>query len=524
MCRAITSTVLLLVLGVGCEGQVGEPTTTTTDNERKVVCDEPPRPFPVRRLTARQMERTARSALGAAVPVPVEDERLATFPSNGSVAIDTNMASALGTWAFDVAQRATPSLLESAPCTEGECIDHLLGVVGRRLYRRPLEAESMARMRALYETVAAATDRRTAIRSTLEVMLQSPYFIYQVEHAEGPDPWSQLSRITFALWDEGPDNALLDRVDELADAQGATALVEDALADARFESGLHAFVGPWLMLEKLEDANRRTDVFATFDAEARAALRAQVQQFMWDAVQDGRSYAELFEASAVPAAPSLRDLISDDILEERDGHWILDPARRVGLLGLPGVLAANSGPESSSPTHRGVMVLTNLLCSPPQAPPPNVTTELPEIEGATTRQRLESHRDDTTCASCHESIDGIGFTFESYDWFGRYREEENGWPIDATGVLHADGEATTVADAVELSAALAQSPQGRECFAEMWLTYAAGRSPSRNDACLIEELSTLVAQPGGLHSMLVHLFSSEEFLRSRLAPRPEESE
>jgi len=512
-------TILGLLLSA-CQGVVGDPTGSTEPVETPVVCDAPPAPFPVRRLTAAQMRQTASDVLGVDHPVPVEDERLGTFPSNGSVAVDANMASTLSTWAGEVAAVAAPDIASSCETSEA-CVAQLTGEVGPLLYRRPLADEEALPLEGLFATIAGTHDRETAVRSVLEVMLQSPYFLYQVEHAEGPDEWSQLARLTYALWNAGPDAALMARVDELGDEASAEALVQDVLDDPRFERGLGAFLRPWLMLEQMDDSNRRTDLHGQLDDATRAALRAQAPAFFQRAMTDGLAFGELFTVTEVQASELLRELYGDDILEDRGETWVLDESRRLGLLSLPGVLTANSGPESSSPTHRGVMVLSNLLCSPPSAPPPNVTTELPEIEGATTRQRLEAHRDDPTCAACHESIDGIGFAFENYDWFGRYRTEENGWPIDASGRLVADGEVRTVTDGIELSRALAESEQARECFAEMWLTYAAGRSPRANDACLMEEMAQSLDAPGGLRAMLVHLFRSPEFLRGQLTPREE---
>ena len=520
--RSIRSLAILLLLG-GCQGIVGDPEGGGDTEPVPLVCDEPPQPFPVRRLTAEQLQRVAFEALGVDWPVPVEDERLGTFPSNGSVAVDTNMASALSTWASDVAQEATPTLAESAACTAeaGECIAHLTGDLGQLLYRRPVEAEDAERLETLFATIEGTHDRATAVRSVLEAMLQSPYFLYQIEHADGPDRWSQLARITFALWNGGPDAELMARVDELTDPASASALVEDVLDDPRFERGLGAFVAPWLMLEQMDDSNRRTDLHGELEAETRAALRSQARQMLLRAIEGGATFDELLRATEVPAAEPLREIYGADLVEDRGDTWVIDGARRKGILGLPGVLAANSGPESSSPTHRGVMVLSHLLCSPPPAPPANVTTELPEIEGATTRERLESHRDDPTCASCHESIDGIGFAFENFDWFGRYRTTENGQPIDASGQLVADGMIREVADAVELADALAESEQARECFAEMWVTYAAGRSPTIEDTCLMADMAAELDAPGGLRAMLVRLFSSDEFLRGEL-PAAEE--
>jgi len=510
---------IVLAAGLGaCQGVVGDPEGRGDTEPAPLVCEDPPQPFPVRRLTAEQLRLAVADVLGVDRPVPVEDERLGTFPSNGSVAVDTNMASALSTWAGDVAREATPGLVEGDGCAReaGDCVAHLTGSVGQLLYRRPMDAEDRARLETLFASIESSHDRAAAVRSVLEAMLQSPHFLYQVEHEGGPDRWSQLSRITFALWNGGPDTTLMARVDDLAEPESAEALVEDVLDDARFERGLAAFVGPWLKLEQMDDSNRRTDLHGELEGETRAALRSQAREMLLRAIEGGATFDELLRTTEVPASEPLRELYGDDLVEDLGDSWQIDGRRRKGILGLPGVLAANSGPESSSPTHRGVMVLSNVLCSPPPAPPANVTTELPEIEGATTRQRLESHRDDPTCASCHESIDGIGFAFESFDWFGRYRTTENGLPIDASGRLVADGMVREVADAVELADALAESDQARECFAEMWITYAAGRSPTAEDGCLMAEMAAELDAPGGLRAMLVRLFGSDEFLRGEL--------
>lgn len=519
----IRALAILLALS-GCQGVVGDPVGGGDTEPEPLVCDEPPRPFPVRRLTAEQLRLHAFEVLGVDRAVPVEDEQLGTFPSNGSVAVDTNMASALSTWASTVATDAAPALVEGACSDEVDaCLDHLVGDVGQLLYRRPMEDADAARLEALFATIEGTHDRTVAVQSVLEAMLQSPHFLYQVEHEGGPDRWSQLARVTFALWNGGPDRALMARVDELAEPEGAEWLIEDMLDDPRFERGLGAFAAPWLKLEQMDDTNRRTDLHGELDAETLTALRSQAREVLLGAIRGGSTYGELLTTTEVPASEPLRELYGADLVEDRGDTWRIDGSRRKGLLGLPGVLAANSGPESSSPTHRGVMVLSNLLCSPPPAPPANVTTELPEIEGATTRERLESHRDDPTCASCHESIDGIGFAFENFDWFGRYRTTENGRPIDASGRLIADGAALEVADSVALADALAESGQARECFAEMWLTYAAGRSPTAEDACLMVELAGELDAPGGLRTMLVRLFSSDEFLRGELSAMEEVS-
>src|SRR5262249_40190910 len=174
-------------------------------------------------------------------------------------------------------------------------------------------------------------------------------------------------------------------------------------------------------------------------------------------------------------------------------------------------------PDGSSPVARGVFVRKRLLCQE-LAPPPNIPIVPPDPDpNATTRERFEQHSSDPQCSGCHGLIDPIGFTFEHYDGAGRWRDEENGKPVDSssTGIAAVSDPATQgpVADAVELSAKLAHSTDVQECVIEQWTTFALGRGPDPAlDACTTARLRADFSESDGdLHELLVGIATSDAF-------------
>jgi hypothetical protein len=189
---------------------------------------------------------------------------------------------------------------------------------------------------------------------------------------------------------------------------------------------------------------------------------------------------------------------------------------RSGLLTQPGLLALLSHPDQSSPIRRGVFVREKFLCNPVPAPPPNVDNSPPDPDpNLTTRERFLVHTEQPACAGCHELIDPVGFTFEGYDQLGRYRETEQGLPIDTSGHLVAspdpelDGELT---DALDLAAKLAGSRVVTHCLTEKWTTFALGRPAASGDACSLDFITDDVGERGGrLQEILLAIATSQMF-------------
>jgi hypothetical protein len=471
-------------------------------------------PVPVRRLSAPQLAATVHDVLGAQAAYPIADETLLGYRSNVTSALDATTARVMLTTAEQIADMAAPSLL--GDCTS-DCGAALLDELGTRMFRRPLDADTRARFLALYEQGLAAEGTAGGARWLLTAMLQSPRFVYMLEATDDSgrlDAFSIASRLSYALWAGPPDEELLQdaAAGALDDAQGIAAAAERMIDDDKLTRGLNDFVSQWLYLEHLELEASRPDIAELDDATKQALAREPVAMFA-DHVRRGASLAELLTATETPTEPALASLYGDDLLSTEDDRSRLDPERRIGLLALPGVLAALSHAEQTSPTLRGRAVLAGLLCRPPAPPPPNVNPTLPpSMPGATTRERLEQHFSDDACAGCHAAMDGIGFAFERFDWLGRSRALDNGREIDSSADFEIAGDAISVSGAPDMARALAEREDVAACVARHFSRFAVGVRETDGFECSLADMAAAAQGPRGLRAMLIAYVTSDWFL------------
>ncbi len=513
-----------LVLGLallGCVGTVEEPWRPGPEGRVELDCSEPSQagaPVPTRRLTARQLEATVRDVLGVEVDYPLADEELIGYRANVTTGLDATTARDVMSASEAVSVQLAGTLAASPECASG-CADHVLDTFGARLFRRPLDADTRARFAALYDLGFAEGGAEEGVRWMLEGMLQSPRFVYQVELASGGDldGYSRASRLSYALWGGPPDEALLADAEAgaLDTPEGMREVAARMIDDARFERGIEDFVVQWLELEALEDALSRPDL-QELDAAAVAALRHEPVSFVAHRIQEGGGLHDLLTSATTVDDPALQAIYGDDILlvDVAEGRVDLDPARRGGVLTLPGVMAALAHAHETSPSLRGRAVLANLLCDPPPPPPAGVVPSLPPAsEGATTRERLEEHFASDACRSCHAAMDGIGFAFEHFDHFGRWRELDRGHPVDATSDFRLGTSRVSVDGAVELSAALADRREVAECVARQWSRFGSGVVESSELDCTIAAMADALEADGGLREMILTYVSSPWFLK-----------
>lgn len=477
--------------------------------------ESPGAPVPMRRLTAIQVQRSVVDVLGVLTELTVTDEKLFTFRSNVSSAVD--FASAHGYLAF---AEATVAAADLSACTEAgdACNAWLFDDVGLRLFRRPLTDGE----RAGYDEVLAAGTAEggpsEGARWVLEAMLQSPSFLYMDEVVEADgylDDDSMAARLALTLWGANPDVELLARAQagELSTPEQIEAEAIRLLADPRSLGGMTDFVDQWLRLERLNDPDARPDLEA-LGAETIAALREEPVQLVRLLMANEGDIDALLMTNETVLSPPLATIYGSDILESSESTSTLDPARRAGVLSMPGVMAALSHAEATSPTLRGFNVMANFLCTPPPPPPPGVDVTLPDIgEGKTTRERLEAHFSDPTCAACHKPMDGMGFAFESIDWLGRSRDEEFGKPIDDSSTFPLDNVEVTVDGPAGLAEALSTSPGVAKCIAQQWTSYGAGTPDKEETACLVEHLAAQAQEPDGLRAMILGFVTSDWYRR-----------
>jgi hypothetical protein len=322
--------------------------------------------------------------------------------------------------------------------------------------------------------------------------------------------------MALVLWGSNPDAVLLERA-QLGGLSTPEDIEQEAarmLEDARSAGGLRDFVDQWLELHRLADGDSRPDL-AALGADVVAALREQPVQLVRMLLDAGGGLRDLLTTAQAPRLDVLAATYGPDIVDTTADTYSLDPARRAGILTLPGVMAALSHAGATSPTLRGYAVLANFLCTPPPPPPAGVNVTLPDVgPDATARERLEAHFSDDTCGSCHRGMDGIGFAFERIDWLGRSRDEENGRAIDDASAFVLAGEEVSVQGAVELAEVMAQSEDVAECVARQWARYATGIPENADAQCLIEELGAEVADAGGLRAMMMTYLKSDWFRRA----------
>ena len=288
-------------------------------------------------------------------------------------------------------------------------------------------------------------------------------------------------------------------------------MLNDEKADALIEN----FAGQWLYLREL--ATLTTDA-PGFNENLRQAFRRETEMVFGGIVREDRSLLELLDADYTYVDERLA--LHYGMKNVRGSHFrrvTLDPASpRRGLLGHGSMLTVTSVGTRTSPVIRGKWILENLLGAPPPEPPPGVETNLeadPKAEKPTTvRQRLELHRSNPVCATCHNIIDPAGFALENFDLIGAWRESDSGSPVDSTGRL-ADG--TMLKGPADLrQAMLGRSEAFVTTATEKLLVYALGRPVHHYDMPTVRQIVRRAGREGNRFSAMVHgIVESDAFVK-----------
>jgi Protein of unknown function (DUF1592)/Protein of unknown function (DUF1588)/Protein of unknown function (DUF1587)/Protein of unknown function (DUF1595)/Protein of unknown function (DUF1585) len=408
------------------------------------------------------------------------------------------------------------------------CAQTVLGAFARRAWRRPVTADEVQGLMLPITTARMVAATLTeGLKSALAAVLLSPYFIFKVEI--DPDPASNQShrvgqhelatRMSYALWSSMPDDPLSAAADsgQLASDDQIGAQIDRMLADPRADSLLDEFAAEWLAFKSLEDHEVDAVAFPKYTPALALAMKLEARRFVQEFLRT---------ALAAPTMLSSRFTFVDSTLAthyglSRTGGAAADFVRvdtssapRAGLLTLGAFLTATSLPTRTSPVKRGQFIFSRLLCGTIEQPPPDVPP-LPEQAqtGLSLRQRLEAHRSNPACISCHSLMDPLNFGLENYDAIGAYRTVDEGAAIDASGTMP-DG--TAFNGAIELSKALSSGPRFSECLTRKFMTFAIGRLLNqRDDGAWVSYLSGSARSAGdSLKNMIRAVVLSEAF-RSR---------
>jgi len=380
---------------------------------------------------------------------------------------------------------------------EQACAQRILTTLARRAYRGDVAKDDVPTLMDFYQRGRDGGSFDSGIDLALRRLLASPKFLVRVERdpaavpAGGAYRLSDLeiaSRLSFFLWSSIPDDTLLDVASKggLKSAAGLDQQVRRMLADAKSQAFIDNFVGQWLQLRNLKTKQPNSHEFPDFDDNLRQSLGTEAEMFFASIMREDRSVLDLMTADYTFLNERLaRHYGVPNVYGTHFRRVTLKDETRYGLLGKGAVLMVTSHPHRTSPVLRGKWILENVLGAPPP-PPPDVVPPFEEDAGAakpkSVRERMEQHRRNPACASCHRMIDPAGLALENFDAVGAWRTKDGGTrgaPVDASGQL-VDG--TQINGVVELRAALLRDPETFvRTLTEKLMTYAVGRGLTGTD-------------------------------------------
>ncbi len=423
-----------------------------------------------------------------------------------------------------------------AVAAEERCASSILSNLARQAYRRPATAADVETLLPFYRDGRTEGGFDAGIQAAVERILVDPEFLFRIETdpsdvAPGtPYAIGDLelaSRLSFFLWSSIPDDELLEvaAAGRLREPAVLDAQIERMLADPRSSALVENFAGQWLQLRKLRNATPDTATYTAFDENLREAMWQETQIFLENELREDRPVVNALRANYTFVNERLaRHYGIPDVhgLHFRRVEYPDDT--RGGILGHASLLTITSYANRTSPVVRGVWLLENILGTPPSPPPPDVPALPSATEDSTPRsirERLEQHRSNAVCASCHSTIDPLGFALEEFDAIGRRRATngggtpfDTGIPIDAT---------STLVDGTELhglaglrNVILEREDQFVETVTEKLLMYALGRTIEHHDMPVVRQISRQTA-PGELtwSTLVSSVVKSTPFLMRR---------
>jgi len=508
---------------------------------------------PLRRLTHNQYNRSVSALLG------FETKPSDQFPSEDYVDGFANQAhgQSLSPILLEAYSKAAQKLAISAfrgadrsgliPCkpaspTDAACRDAFLTQIGRRAYRRPMRPVELTAYRALFDHQAQAEDNFLAgARVSVEAMLQSPKFIFrEVGFQQDEDAYRLAGRLAFFLWDEAPDESLLDAVErgKLNTAAGIEATVREMLEDPRAKPAMDEFLAQWLRFDLALRAVRDRRFYPQFDAELVDAMLQETRSLFRDLLWNDRDFMTLFTADygfIDARLAAIYDLEAPPTRFSRVSYPV--ESLRRGILGQGTFLMLTSKPADTSPTERGKFVREHFLCQMAPPPPIGIDTSLPEVTDerpVTNRERLSIHLSNEACAGCHKLLDPIGLGLEQYDAIGAFREKQlvtifptrdeaakktKTKPTEYRLDIDVEGEVVGLKNGrfrnpMELGEILAAEPSCRKCVVKQLFRFAMGRQESFDDRLTIDEAMRRFEASGfKFRELIISIATSETFLR-----------
>jgi hypothetical protein len=447
---------------------------------------------------------------------------------------------------MDMRPESHHRLLGAPEASDADRTRYVIERFAKRAYRRALASDELDRLVSLGDSLMASGESwESAMQTVFQAILVSPKFLFRVELDENPsstestpiNSFQLASRLSYFLWSTMPD----DRLFELAESGELEAKLDEEidrmLADPRSDQLVENFALQWLQVKRLEGFKPDPTLFPEFNDRLKQAMLQETRLFFTAIMREDRSLRELLDADFTFVNGVLArhygitlDSGAGRRTEGRGSRWrernrdnagdfvrisLAKDSMRGGLLTHASVLTVTSNPTRTSPVKRGRWVLEQILGQPPPPPPPDVP-ELEEQKGELTgslRERMEQHRANPSCASCHARMDPIGFAFENFDAIGRYRSKDGEFEIDPSGTLPGQGDFGGPSDLKQLL--LADEVPFVRSFTEKMLIYALGRGLEPYDRPAVNRMVKEIKADGYRFSSLVKAIVKSEPFRMR---------
>ena len=531
--------------GTGVAGMGGTPSGTGGTGP---LFPNPPAFRPaagmLRRLTRSQFRNAVRDIFGVEVDVAnlEPDSWNGHFAVIGASAVvsseqgveqyHTAIESAANTVFADATRRSQFLGCTPTGAMNDTCLRGFLQTLGLRAWRRPLVAAELDRLMAV--SVKASTDLGGAVegaRWATIALLISPNFLYRPELGATTNGTLRLtnyevaSRLSFLVWGSVPDKTLLDQAagGMLASAEGIRTATTRLLDAPAGREAIGAFAEEYMRLDRLSTQAKEAALYPEYGAALQTAMVRDMRG-TWEAIafDDRTSALSLFTTTKVLVNTELARLYGLDTtgLSSTTFQTRSLPADgpRIGILSKAGFLSQFANQKEGSPTLRGKYIRDALMCTPIPLPPGDVDVVLedpPADMPMTKRQRLEMHRTEMRCASCHQFMDPLGLPLETFDAIGRYRTTDHGLPIDPSG----DFNGQPVADARSLGLVAGSSVAVANCLMRKYYAYAVGHEERDVDRSVLNTLAASFQASGfKLRELILDVVTNNAF--TAVAPQP----
>jgi hypothetical protein len=422
----------------------------------------------------------------------------------------------------------------SMPLRADLCAIQFVAQTGGRIFRRPLSDVERTRYLLQFQQWESSVDFEGAVQLTLSAMLQSPQFLYRAEvlpqGAEpgsviAVEPYAMATRLSFFLWESGPDDALLDAAsrDELQTEAQIRAQATRMLADDRAKRVFWDFPRQWLGLDRIligENLVRTPQVDPAWTAATQASASTETELFVQNTLSTGGTFRDLLTSRRAWVDSEMSRVYGIAAPAVPWSEVSLPESQRAGLLTRVSYLAGYSHAGATSPPVRGNAIQLRFLCQLPVSPPPGADLSQPMVapdQGPQTNRMLfETRTSPPACQVCHVSLNGFGFGLENYNAAGHYQTTDDGLPVDASGKIHGTDVDGPFTGGIALSQALSKSEVVHHCATEELVRYALGRAPVDAELPTVDTLAKAFMDSGGdVRALLVAVATSPTF-RTRL--------